>query len=166
MSAKETVIESQAGQIPTETGQFHPVLVDQTQIQKDRIRKTQKSKRNTQVGVVGLGTSGAMADTSGIMQRTRTSDVNFATSGPSNTNGTTGILEGTGPAKRQHAGKLGYSAISATTSNSTLASVAPLNASLAEHSHGRDTLKRHGSMSTSEVEMRRRREADERHARD
>ena len=73
--------------------------------------------------------------------------------------GTVGV---TGPPKQQQAGKLGPPPISATTSNSSLASVGVLNASLAEPSHRNETLRHHGS-STSEMEKRRR---SERHARD
>ena len=77
-----------------------------------------------------------------------------------------GTLGGTGPPMQHQAGKLGPPAVSATTSNSSLVSVGALNASLPDPSPRNDAVRRHGSMSTSEVEIRRRREPDERHARD
>ena len=165
MSATQTVTETQESQVPAETGQFNAVPVNQTQIQQDRSSKTQKPKRNNQTGTVGLGASSIMAATTGTVQTTRTSDANVATLGPSNPKETMGTVDGTGAPKQQQAGKLGPPPVSATTSNSSLASVGVLNACLAEPSHRNDTLRRHGS-STSEMEMRRRREADERHARD
>ena len=102
----------------------------------------------------------------GTVQTTRTSDANVATSRPSNPKETMGTVGGKGPPKQQQAGKLGPPALSATTSNSSLASVGADNASLTEPAHRIDTVRGHGSMSTSEMEMRRRRAAEERHARD
>ena len=106
MSATETVTVSEAGQIPRETGQINPVPVNQTQLQQDRSSKPQKPKRNSQTGMVGFGTSSAMAATTGTVQTTRASIVNAATSGPSTQMERMGTVVGTGPQKRQEAGKL------------------------------------------------------------
>ena len=122
MSATQTVTETQESQVPAETGQFNAVPVNQTQIQQDRSSKTQKPKRNNQTGTVGLRTSSTLAATTGTVQTTRTSDTNIATSGPSNPKETMGTVCGTGPPKQQQAGKLGPPAVSATTSNSSVAS--------------------------------------------
>ena len=107
-----------------------------------------------------------MGGTTGTVQTTRTSDVNVAMSGPSNLKETMGRVGGTGPPKQQEAGKLGRQAVSATTPNSSLSRVGALNSSLPEASHRNDALRRQGLRSTSEMQMRRRREAEERHARD
>ena len=107
MSTTETVTETQASQVPTESGHFNLVPINQTQIQQDRSSKTQKPKMNNQTGTVGLGTSSAMTATTGTVQTTRASDSNVATSGPSNPKETMGTVGGTGPPKPQQAGKLG-----------------------------------------------------------
>ena len=77
-----------------------------------------------------------------------------------------GTVVGTGPLKEPQAGKLVPTAVSATTSNSSPASVRALNASLDERAHRNDTARRHGTMSSSELEMRQGREPQGRHARD
>ena len=107
MSTEKPVKQTELGQIRAEKVHFISVHFIQTQIQQDRANKPPKAKQNNQPGVMHAVASAPTAATTGSGPMAQISDVNVATSAPSNRRASMGAVDGTGATTQHQARKLG-----------------------------------------------------------